>query len=438
MRRLFIIILLYPLSFWAQDNSCESEAKCFKDFFSKGSSHGHFRNFFMLTNHFNSQDDFYANATGGAIAYRTAEIKGFQLGVKGIFTFNTLSSDLTIGEGQVWERQLFDVTRPDEKLDLDRLEELFVKYENKKWKVQVGRFDFESPLMNASDGRMKPYVYSGIEIDYDFKKRIKLSSRFINSISPRSTTHFYGLGDNIGIYSVGRNQNGDVIDYHHSIKSDFVLVNSVSFEGKKNIKLEYYNYWLDRISLNHFFSLEKTYKKMELDIQYLRQGKLLSQVNSIYYDNQSGSNVLVLQLRKKFRKILYRTNYSRVFGDRFLFPREFGREDFYGSLSRLRLEGKNNVHLIGFGEELEINNSLIKDLSIVSEQGVLIISDKIADNKYSEEDMFQVNLEMKYEFHRHLKGMEMELLWVNRFPMRNMDSSKIGFSQINLITNINF
>ena len=147
----------------------------------------------MTTLGYSGSGDAFANASGGAIAYRTAEIQGFQLGVMGIFTFNTFSSDLSAGEGGSWESQLFDVTRPEEKTDLYRLEELFLKYENHKVRLIIGRFDFDTPLMNPADGRMKPYVYSGVGLNYKVKKTFTFGSRFINNISPRSTTHFHGI-----------------------------------------------------------------------------------------------------------------------------------------------------------------------------------------------------------------------------------------------------
>lgn len=39
-------------------------------------------------------NDYYANATGAALGFITPEWKGLQVGVKGLFTFNTFSSDL--------------------------------------------------------------------------------------------------------------------------------------------------------------------------------------------------------------------------------------------------------------------------------------------------------------------------------------------------------
>ena len=439
MRSFVLLILLLPLFSFSQNHCDESKTKCFKDFFANGSSHGHFRNYFMTTLGYSGSGDAFANASGGAIAYRTAEIQGFQLGVMGIFTFNTFSSDLSAGEGGSWESQLFDVTRPEEKTDLDRLEELFLKYENHKVRLIIGRFDFDTPLMNPADGRMKPYVYSGVGLNYKVKKTFTFGSRFINNISPRSTTHFHGIGENIGVYNNGFDHTGNQNDYHHKVSSDYVWVNSMYWSPKSGFNVEYHNYWLDRININHFLSLEREWAKWSLGLEYLNQGKLLGTINQVYFDNRSNSNVLVGELEKNWKKWSMALNYSTVFGGKFLFPREFGREAFYGSISRIRLEGKNNVHLMGARQEIHFQGKKLKDLEIIAEEALMMVSDNWKDNKYQESDMVQVNLEMDYHFHNHLKGMEMKLLFANRFSLQDDLASAVeGFSQINLITNINF
>ena len=439
MRRLLIIGLFFPLLMQAQDDSCSVKTKCFKDFFANGSSHGHFRNYFMTTEQYSSSNDHYANATGGAIAYRTAELLGFQLGVKGIFTFNTASSDLTINEGKIWERQLFDVNRPEEKLDLDRLEELFIKYQNKKVQLVIGRFDFDSPLLNPSDGRMKPYVYSGVGLGVELHKTFRINSRYINSLSPRSTTHFYGIGDNVGLFENGVNSEGENVDYSHQVKSDFIWVNSLYFKLKKGWGLAYHNNFLDGININQYVDLSIEGVKWNYGVQFLNQGRLLNPHNVIYYDNQVQSNVVSIQFERILNDCDLAINYSTVFGGRFLFPREFGREEFYGSISRLRIEGKNNVHVFGMRQALKLEKKKWKDLEFKVEEALMLVSEDQSDNKYQESDLAQVNVELDYHFHKHLKGLVMKLLLVNQVQMNESGNQRVeGMSQVNLITNINF
>ncbi|NNE26653.1 MAG: hypothetical protein HKN09_07400, partial [Saprospiraceae bacterium] len=136
-----------------------------KEWFRSGSIHGHFRNYFMTTVNSGSLNDYTANATGGALAFSTAEYYGFSIGVKGIFTFNTYDNELLrIDEASNkfanWETELFDLTRPEEKKDLDRLEELYLKYAFGNNYISYGKLDInKGPLLKRRDGRMKPFVY---------------------------------------------------------------------------------------------------------------------------------------------------------------------------------------------------------------------------------------------------------------------------------------
>ncbi|MEJ2163661.1 MAG: hypothetical protein P8X60_10240, partial [Robiginitalea sp.] len=65
-----------------------------KELFGLGTVSGHFRNFFMNTANQGDLKDYYANAIGGAIRFRTHTFYGFELGVAGIFTFKVFSNDL--------------------------------------------------------------------------------------------------------------------------------------------------------------------------------------------------------------------------------------------------------------------------------------------------------------------------------------------------------
>ena len=97
--------------------------------FKKGKVHGHFRYFFMATDNASGLTDYYANAAGGGIKYETAPFKKFQLGISGFFAFNIGSSNLAMPDAKTnqlnrYEIGLFDIEDPDNKKDIDRLEEL--------------------------------------------------------------------------------------------------------------------------------------------------------------------------------------------------------------------------------------------------------------------------------------------------------------------------
>ncbi|WP_224484383.1 hypothetical protein [Robertkochia aurantiaca] len=126
-----VLLLLGANVVKGQQHGIETEDKKLSDIFGKAHFHGHIRNYFMSTLNEGELTDYYTNATGGAIAIRTSNWKGFEAGVKGIFTYRTFSSDLnradpTVGEMARWEFELYDITDPHNFNDLDRLEELYI------------------------------------------------------------------------------------------------------------------------------------------------------------------------------------------------------------------------------------------------------------------------------------------------------------------------
>ena len=77
------------------------------------------------------------SVVGGGLKFETAKFHNFQFGVSGFYIFNIGSSDFTkddslTGQFNRYEIGLFDVEDPANKKDLDRLEELYLKYKIEK------------------------------------------------------------------------------------------------------------------------------------------------------------------------------------------------------------------------------------------------------------------------------------------------------------------
>lgn len=91
---------------------------------------GHFRSFFMSTINRGEFPDYYALAMGGGLAYFSPVIKNFQIGLSGFTIYNVSSSVLHPNPpfSNRYEIQLFDITDPDNHSDLDRLEDLYLRY----------------------------------------------------------------------------------------------------------------------------------------------------------------------------------------------------------------------------------------------------------------------------------------------------------------------
>jgi hypothetical protein len=122
--------------------------------FKNGQYSGHFRYFFMATDNTDGLSDYFANAVGGGLHYNTAKYHGFQFGLSGFYVFNLYSCDLgsldqETGLGNRYEIGLFDVEDPYNRKDIDRLEELYLKYSLKGiihgWKTIDQHTFYQSP-----------------------------------------------------------------------------------------------------------------------------------------------------------------------------------------------------------------------------------------------------------------------------------------------------
>ena len=170
MKHLFVVLLcLVWANLHAQDHSAEEENVL--HYFSSGILTGQIRDFSMSTMNHDELSDFYANAIGASIHYETLPFEGFSVALNGIFVYRTFSNDLLAADSisnriSKYELQLFDLEHKGNYTDLDRLEELYLKYENEKIRVMYGKMELISPLINLHDGRMKPKVFSGFQTNY--------------------------------------------------------------------------------------------------------------------------------------------------------------------------------------------------------------------------------------------------------------------------------
>ena len=98
----------------------------------------------MATINEGALSDYSAWGTGAGIGYESAVLRNLQFGVSGFFIHNLASSDLTKRDPLTnapsrYELSLFDVENPENKNDLDRLEELFIRYHYKKSQLTYGK-----------------------------------------------------------------------------------------------------------------------------------------------------------------------------------------------------------------------------------------------------------------------------------------------------------
>ncbi|MDP3470968.1 MAG: hypothetical protein Q8S14_03770, partial [Algoriphagus sp.] len=148
-----------------------SNEKLFGEQLKSGDFEFHLRSFYMHTENQKGLLDYSTWGTGAGLGYFSPRWKGFGIGFSGFFVFRHFENNLTIpdpvtGLSNRYELTLFDVHHPGNHHDMDRLEEFYISYEKEKFSTWVGRHHFESPLLNASDNRMRPNLFSGLSMEY--------------------------------------------------------------------------------------------------------------------------------------------------------------------------------------------------------------------------------------------------------------------------------
>jgi len=120
---------------WEKKSPSDSVASIrnLSDLFRQGTISGHFRSFVMRTNNEHNLSDYQSWAVGGGIKLQTASLQGFQAGISGFFIYNLTGSDLSIPDpitqqSNRYEIGLYDIEDPTNRSDLDRLEELYLRY----------------------------------------------------------------------------------------------------------------------------------------------------------------------------------------------------------------------------------------------------------------------------------------------------------------------
>ena len=126
-----------------------SDSLCLKDCLLKAHWEAHSRTFFMQTINEGALKDDYALASGAGIGVLTKPIYGFQVGISGFFIYNLYSSKIELPDSLTlspnrYEIGLFDIENPNNKNDLDRLEELYLKYTFSKSAITIGKININN------------------------------------------------------------------------------------------------------------------------------------------------------------------------------------------------------------------------------------------------------------------------------------------------------
>ncbi len=427
--------------------------------FQYGTLQGHFRYFFMNTQNKGSLSDYYANAGGGGIRYETAPYHGFQFALSGFYIFNLYSShlgllDTVANNGNRYELGLFDLEDPDNKKDLDRLEELYIKYSLGESQITLGRQLINTPFINLQDGRMRPTGVEGLWFNILDIPKTKIEGGYLWAVSPRSTVRWYYIGESLGLYGVGVNPEGGRSGYTGHTESHYVASIGIHRDLKSH-RFHLWNFHADNLFNSTMFQadlafpISKREKNMLLiGTQAIKQFGVGNGGNDTaalrYIDPNSSSTVYSFRLGYMDEVNRFTLNYTRITKEgRYLMPREWGRDPFYTFMPRERNEGMGDVHAIvaKYTRKLPVNHSQVT--AMVGHFKFPDIKNTTL-NKYGFPSYLQANIDLRHQFLGAFSGLEMQFMYIHKWGIGNdydnprFQFNKVDMSNINVVLNYHF
>ncbi len=397
-----------------------------------GTFEGHLRSFFMATTNHDEYPDYYALAMGGGLGYYSPIIKNFQAGMSGFIIYNMASSHLgpETPFSNRYELSLFDVQDPENHDDLDRLEDLYLRYyisQETHSYVQFGKFHLKTPLINLQDGRMRPNLQEGVFGEFNEWKKLKLKAGWLWKTSPRGTIHWYDMGESIGVYPMGRAINGARADYAGHVETPGIAILSAGFNPMKEVNVQLWNYHAP--DLFNMFMPKVEWKKKSHSIlwsaglQYFWQSSLYKDTLSVeqqYITKGEQSHSLSGKVGRTntVSGADWSLNYTRITSHgRFLLPREWGVESFYTFIQRERLEGAGDVHAVMAQNLFYLDKAHHFSFQTMAGMTWMPAVTKAELNKYNLPSYYQVNLRARYAFSGFWKGLRADVLYLYKGNM---------------------
>ncbi|MCS7036455.1 MAG: OprD family outer membrane porin [Saprospiraceae bacterium] len=442
----------------AQPEERLPEVRTLLQAFQKGQHGGQFRTFVMVTDNTGQLSDYYAWAAGGWLHFQSAPWHGFSMGVGGAFNFNLLSSDLSLRDSATgainrYEIGLFDVENPRNRRDLDRLEELWLRYQWRNSRITVGQQLLQTPLINHQDGRMRPTAEAGAWLEWNEWRRVKIEGGLLWRMSPRSTVRWYTIGESIGLYPRGINPDGSASGYSGNLKSGGVGLVGITWRPDERLTLQLWDQYVERIFNTAL--LRADYQRPVGGKHRLLAGLMLIRQDAVahggnedpakaYFPASGQSVAFSTQMgwqRGPWRAL---AAYTRVTAHgRFLSPREWGREPFYTFMPRERIEGSGDSHSITGRILWSSPNSRWQ---MEGAYGHFYLPDikNTALNKYGFPAFRQLNLDVRYSFGGALEGLRGQLLYVWKGRIGEFYGNyrhvinKVDMTHVSLVLNYTF
>lgn len=466
----FIFITAWSISFsqhqdvsekpgiWKGKENKAKDTSSLLSAFKLGHTEGHFRYFFMATDNQTGLTDYYANAAGGGIRFETLKFKGFQFAVSGFFVFNVGSSDFEKPDSITkqfnrYELALFDVENPKNHKDIDRLEEMYLKYNYRQSTVRFGRQLINTPFINLQDGRMRPTGVEGVWLEMNEFKKVKVEGGFLYAISPRGTTRWYYSGASVGVFPMGVTTTGTKSNYLDNISSEGVAMLGVKISAAPWLNIKLWDLYFDQIQNTSMIQADFNFKTKNKSsviggLQLIHQDALgfggNEEPGKTYVNKGAVATTFGGKLGWKTKKLDISANYNRITKQgRYLMPREWGRDPFYTFLPRERNEGFGDVHALMGKLNYDFPKARVKS-SLALGYYKLPDVKNFELNKYGMPSYTQINADFRYTFEGIMQGLEAQLLIVTKlkngetYNSKNFEINKVNMTLYNLVLNYHF
>ncbi|MCM4158146.1 OprD family outer membrane porin [Gramella sp. AN32] len=444
---LILLVLLTPSALISQEIIEEKKRSILS---------GQLRAYYMNTFNKGSLKDFTALALGGKLKYQYIPNENLEFGIAVYNSTNLGIQDLTVPDMQTgklsrYEEGLFDRLNLENKA-IFLIGELYANYKFQQHEFSFGRMKIKSPLVNPEDGRMIPSLFQGLRYQYEPNKNTHFQAGIFNAAAPRSTGEFYGIGESIGTYAVGRDWIGDPAQYANNTDSDFLFIANANFKITENSSIETWNYFIDNVS-NSFYLKPKINitEKVNLEMEWLHQNKIGeggNSIDSLRYFKANSADILGVKVKYNWNdNSSISLGYDRILPHgQFIFPREWGREFLFSFQKRERSEGSADNHaLIMYYDDTftlgDPESKINTVLSIGHQWKPSVLDPK--SNKYAVPDYTHINLDLFFSF-KKLKNLKPELLFVTKFANGDFPNNpnfylnKTDLFHVDLILNYNF
>ncbi|TBH73451.1 OprD family outer membrane porin [Aquirufa nivalisilvae] len=412
------------------------------------------RYFYMNTDNAGESYDAYAHGINLGITYETIPWKHIRLGISGQWIYNIHSTSFAPDPKfpilNRYELGLFDLIHPQSKEILSRLEKLYIAYSIQKSSIKMGRQVINTPFINPQDGRLRPTAVSGIWIDWNEISSTKIEAGFINSISPRSTTQWYGIGESIGIYPQGYNPDGSKSNYFGNVQSNGIGLLGITLKQIKPISLQIWNMYVDQIMHTSMVQADalwaaSKHSQWVAGLQYLEQHALTQNENLESHKSYIHSGDMSRSFGAKFgwenKQWKTSLNFNRITGEgRYLMPREWGKDPFFTFMPRERNEGLGDVQAYVAKISYQWNKVPLKTQIA---HGYFLLPDvtNFTLNKYAMPSYSQSNFDVSFEPKGKWQNLKFSMLYVykklldNEIQADKFIINKVNMSQVNFIVN---